>query len=188
MWQQLLVQAGQACIAWLAQEVREAPVGGAETGEGTATAPPPPGCPACQAHRELAEARSLLEGMALEADQQGRVPGHVASTLRLVETCLEVAEVRVGEIAQRRPELAARCEEARASIQAARTAVPARQDLDRTSAEHAAIAAAAAWRSGYALVAAYFAPLPADDPELRELVSGMTSEQRRQLMDILRAA
>ena len=179
MLQQLIVPVVQVCFGLLADSIRNAPVGGAQTALPPAPAPPGPpgatGCPACRAHRESVEARGLLEGMARKADWQGAVPRHVAGTIRLARACLEVAEVKVAAVAERRPELGPQAELAQQALAQAKDALPARDELEAPGggarASQAAVLVGDAWWYTYEVAVAYFAPLPDDDPAKQEFLA-----------------
>lgn len=124
----------------------------------------PEGCPVCRLHRELAEARSLLEGLAEKTEASGSVPSGLGGTLALVRECYATAHLRLGETRAARSDLGVRCSEVGLAIAEAEAAVPQPGEASPVAVRDAATKAAFAWREAYDLAAAYYSvPEPSRD-------------------------
>jgi len=177
-------QLAPAGIKLAADWVRNRPVEAEppQTPEGAAHLPD--GCPCCQLHADMAEARALLEGMALKAGPDGAVPGHIAATVVLVDQRLRLADDKLSVIGSERPDLAGDTDRLRKRVAAARSGLPARAAVDRWSAERARVEVEGCWRESVDLADAYFAPRPLTERDkVLEWVRSLSPEERRQLLE-----
>lgn len=181
----LLQNVGPVAIQAAAEAVRRLPVATPETApEGH----PPDGCPMCQAHDEVATARALLEAMTITADQQGRVPRHMASTVLLVEQHLRLAQDKLPPIAEARPDLAGRTQDLRTHLEAARLALPDRQAMDLYGARTSLAAVESCWRESVALADVYFGPRPVTPlDDVREVLLELPPADRERFIASLQA-
>jgi hypothetical protein len=180
----LLQNVGPLAIQYVAQAVRERPVGGGDSGEGQG----PDGCPACDPERNLGDAERKLAGIVLQADPAtGRVPGHVAATVLLAEQSMRLSLARLDEIAAERPDLAGRTDDLRSRVETARSALPERGEVDLASARTAHAEVEECWREAHDLAVAYWAPRPPSSLDrVAEVVRGLPEADRERFIASLR--
>lgn len=181
----LLQNAGPVAIAYVADWVRNRPVGGGESPEGHV----PDGCPACQAHGRLGDAERHLAGIVIKADPAtGAVPGHVAATVRLADQSMRLSLGSLDVIAAERPDLADRTEDLRTRVEAARAALPERGSVDLQAARAAHAEVEGCWRDALDLADLYWAPRPpAALDRLRDVVLELPPADRERLIASLRS-
>lgn len=179
----LIVQGGKILTEYVSIAIRDGGLRGRES-----QSPPPAhqedGCPACQLHRELAEARGLMQGLENQTPADGMAPGHVRSTIALAATCLRSADGHLKNIVATRPDLLPDAQVLRTQLQEATDRLPEREHATADQVAAAATAVDQCWATGYAITTAYFGPrpqvaLPAPEPgddELREWYAKATRD------------
>lgn len=177
----LLQNVGPVALQFVSEAVRNRPVGDPETAPRPDHAPD--GCPMCQVHADLAESERLFAAMTVTADAAGKVPGHMAATVALVEQHLRLASGKLEAIGAARPELAERAQELRTQLDQARAALPERGDINLATATANRQSLEACWLASVRLSDAYFAPPPPTALDtVRQVVQGLPADERRRFI------
>ncbi|MGH7639489.1 MAG: hypothetical protein ACREN7_00155 [Candidatus Dormibacteria bacterium] len=125
---------------------------------------PEDGCPACDLHAKLADARGLMDGLTASAAPDGSLPHPQSGTLPLVEVTLRQAARQTQVIATARPDLAPQAKELEGRIREAAASVPVGGAARADDARKLASEVGACWEESYRLATAYWTPQPAEQP------------------------
>ena len=159
---------GQLVVQWAANMIRSVPKEPSPPDLPLAALPVRPeapvspahegGCPACALHREAAEARGLINGLAEKSAGQAAIPRALGGTVPLAKLSYERVELLATSIAALRPDLGARC----AALAGSAHALAAELSTTVVPAQVGGLSARAdgLWRQTHDLTAAYFGEPP----------------------------
>jgi hypothetical protein len=120
-------------------------------------------CPACQLHRELAEAERLAFGLVKFAEPDGTIPKQRASTLPLIHVALEEAAETCEALARRRQDLAPEAYVLRQKCLSVASSIPTVEDLNLERAKELYPKVNECWEEGSRLADLFFTP-PKSEP------------------------
>ncbi|MGH7611781.1 MAG: hypothetical protein ACREN4_07155 [Candidatus Dormibacteria bacterium] len=117
---------------------------------------PEDGCPACDLHASLADARGLMDGLAASAAADGTLPHPQSGTLPLVEVTLRQAARQTQVIASARPDLAEDARALEGRIRGVAATVPVGGEARAGDARRLAEEVGGCWQESYRLITAYW--------------------------------
>lgn len=124
------------------------------------------GCPACDLHAQLADARGLMDGLAAAATPDGTLPHPQSGTLPLVEVTLRQAARQTQVIAHARPDLAPEAKALEQRIREVAASVPVGGQARAEDARRLASEVGGCWEESYRLATAYWTrPQPTRPPD-----------------------